>query len=277
MKNAEIAAFLKGHVGLFADFAHARLRELVEGSRVASFEANEAIVNYGAHATHLGVVLAGVAAASVVGRWGTPMTLGRFEPGGTFGEMALMTGDRMPADIVAESPCEVLLVPVSLFQAVIVAQPGAVQQISRTIADRFKTLLADTSTASAALAESPDPYGLKLKGERPEKILVINCGSSSLKYSFYDTADEARQARGQVERIGLSGTRHVHHGARGETKTELPQAGFPEAFAAMVAALTAKETGVIGKETEVTVVAHRVVHGGERFTESTVIDEDVLA
>jgi acetate kinase len=54
-----------------------------------------------------------------------------------------------------------------------------------------------------------DPYGLTLKGERPEKILVINCGSSSLKYSFYDTANEARQARGLVERIGLGGTRLV--------------------------------------------------------------------
>ena len=274
---AEIVGFLKSRVGLFADFAEERLRELVAGSTVASFEANEAIVHYGAPATHLGVVVGGVAAASVIGRWGTRLTLGRFEAGGTFGEMALMTGDRMPADIVAESPCEVLLVPVSLFQSVIVAQPGAVQHISRTIAERFKTLIADPSAANAALAQSPDPYGLKLKGERPEKILVVNCGSSSLKYSFYDTTDEARHARGQVERIGLAGTRHVHHGPRGDTKTELPEGGFAEAFAAMVAALTAKDGGVIAKKTEVTVVAHRVVHGGERFTESTVIDDDVLA
>jgi acetate kinase len=275
--NADIVAFLKANVGLFADFADERLRELVDGSTVASFEANEAIASYGSHATHLGVVLAGVAAASVVGRWGTRMTLGRFEPGSTFGEMALMTGDRILADLVAESPCEVLLVPVSLFQSVIVAQPGAVQRISRTIAERFKTLLADPSTASVALAESPDPYGLRLEGERPESILVVNCGSSSLKYSFYDTADESRRAHGQIERIGLPGTRHVHHGPRGETETELPQGGFSQAFAAMVAALTAKESGVIAKTSAVTVVAHRVVHGGERFTEATVIDAEVLA
>jgi acetate kinase len=275
--NAEIVAFLKSHVSLFADFADERLRELVEGSTVVSFEANEAIVHYGAPAAHLGVVLSGEAAASVVGRWGTRLTLGRFEPGGTFGEMALMTGDRMLADIVAESSTEVLLVPVSLFQSVIVAQPGAVQHISRTIADRFKTLVADPSTATAALTQSADPYGLTLKGERREKIVVVNCGSSSLKYAFYDTADETHGARGEVERIGLPGTRHVHHGARGEVKADLPQGGFPEALAAMVAALTAKDGGVIDKKAEVTVVAHRVVHGGERFTESTVIDADVLA
>jgi acetate kinase len=118
---------------------------------------------------------------------------------------------------------------------------------------------------------------LDLKGERPEKILVINCGSSSLKYSFYDTADESRHAHGQVERIGIDGTRLKHSGPKGEVKRELPQGGFAEAFKAMIAELTAKETGVIGAPSEVSVVAHRVVHGGEKFTEATLITDEVLA
>ena len=132
--------------------------------------------------------------------------------------MALMTGDAVLADFIAESRCEVLLIPVSLFQSVIVAEPGAVQQISRTIAERMKTVLTDPAKAAAALRKGDDPYGLKLKGERPEKILVINCGSSSLKYSFYDTADESRHARGLVERIGIDGTRLAHRGPKGEVK-----------------------------------------------------------
>jgi acetate kinase len=122
-----------------------------------------------------------------------------------------------------------------------------------------------------------DPYGLELRGERPEKILVINCGSSSLKYSFFDTADESRHANGQVERIGIDGTRLEHRGPKGEVKRELPRGGFVEAFKAMTAELTAKETGVIAGAGEVTVVAHRVVHGGEKFTEGTLITDEVLA
>ena len=285
--KSDIPAFLKAKIGLFAGFSEERLAQLVDGSLLQSFEANEAIVHYGAAAAHLGVVLNGTATASVLGAGGAQQTLGRFEAGGTFGEMALMTGDKMLADIVAESRCEVLLIPVSLFQSMIVTEPGAVQYISRTIADRFKALLTDPSAATAALVQSPDPYGLTLKGERPEKILVINCGSSSLKYSFYDTTDESRHARGLVERIGLAGTRHVYHGPKGELKRELPQGGSPakpgakpgfkEAFAAMIAALTSKETGVIGGAGEVSVVAHRVVHGGERFSEATVITDEVLA
>jgi acetate kinase len=80
-----------------------------------------------------------------------------------------------------------------------------------------------------------------------------------------------------VERIGIDGTRPAHRGPKGEVKRGLPQGGFAEAFKAMTAELTAKETGVIGGPAEVSVVAHRVVHGGEKFTEGTLITDEVLA
>ena len=273
----EVVQFLKVKVPLFAAFTAERLGGLVAGSRVESFEANEAIAHHGDEATHFGVVLSGTVSASVVGDGGTRQPLGQLNAGDTFGEMALMTGDAMPADLLATSRCEVLLIPVSLFQSAIVAEPGAVQQLSRTIAERMKAILSDPAKAAAALRKSEDPYGLKLKGGRSEKIVVINCGSSSLKYSFHDTTDECRHARGQVERIGIADTRLVHRGPKGEVKRELAQGGFAEAFKEMVAELTAKETGVIGGAGEVSVVAHRVVHGGEKFTEGTLITDDVLA
>jgi acetate kinase len=269
--------FLKQRSGMFIDFSDERLQQVVDGSRVGSFEANEAIAHQGAEATHFGVVLSGTVAASIQGNGSGRQPLGQLKAGDTFGEGALMTGNPLLADFIAESRCEVMLIPVSLFQSVIVAEPGAVQRISRTIAERAKMLIADPAKVAAALHKGDDPYGLKLKGERPEKILVINCGSSSLKYSFYDTADEARQARGQVERIGIDGTRLKHVGPKGEVKRELPKGSFAEAFKAMSAELTAKETGVIGGAGEVSLVVHRVVHGGEKFTEGTLITDEVLA
>ena len=271
------ATFLKQRVGVFQGFSEERLQALVNGSRVGSFEANEAIAHCGGEATHFGVVLSGAVAASILGDGGTRQILGRLQAGDTFNEMALMTGDPVLADFIAESRSEVLLIPVSVFQSSIVAEPAAVRHLSKTIAERMKTILADPAKAAAALRRGEDAYGLKLKGERPEKILVINCGSSSLKYSFYDTADESRHARGLVERIGIDGTRLVHRGPKGEAKRELPKGGFAEAFQAMVGELTAKETGVMVGAGEVSVVAHRVVHGGEKFTEGTLITDDVLA
>lgn len=271
------ADFLNRQVAVFKDFTADRLQLLVEGSRIESFEAKEAIAHQGAEATHFGVVLSGTVSASVLGDGGTRPTCGELKAGDTFGEMALMTGDVMAADFIAESRGEVLLIPVSLFQSVIVAEPGAVKLILRTIAERLKRVLAEPAKAAAALRTGDDPYGLKLKGERPEKILVINCGSSSLKYSFYDTTDESRHARGLVERLGLEGTRLGHRGPKGEVKRELPKGGFAQAFKAMIPELAAKETGVISGAGEVSVVAHRVVHGGEKFTEGTLITDEVLA
>jgi acetate kinase len=272
----DAGGFIKENVGLFKDFSAERINELVDGSVVRSFESNEAIAHQGSEATHLGVILSGTVAASAVID-GARQPLGQLKPGDTFGEAALMTGNPLLADFIAESPCEVLLIPVSLFQSMIVAEPGAVRHILRTIADRTKMVAADPAKTKAALQQDNDPYGLMLKGERPEKILVINVGSSSLKYSFYDTADESRQAKGLVERIGLDGTRLKHRGPKGEVKRELEKSDHAAAFKAMVVELTSKETGVINNAGEVSVVAHRVVHGGEKFTEATLITDELLA
>jgi acetate kinase len=272
----DTGAFIKERVALFKDFSEDRIEELVNGSVVRSFEANEAIAHQGAEATQFGVVLSGTVAASALSD-GTRQQLGNLKAGETFGEAALMTGNPSLADFIAESHCEVLLIPVSLFQSIIVAEPRAVRQITRTIADRAKMLAADPAKIKAALQQDNDPYGLKLKGERPEKILVINVGSSSLKYSFYDTADGSRQAKGLIERIGLEGTQLKHHGPKGkEVKRALEKGDHTAAFKAMVTELTSKETGVISAPGEVSVVAHRVVHGGEKFTEATFLTDELL-
>jgi acetate kinase len=271
----DTSSFIKERVGLFKDFSDERIKELIDGSTVRSFEANEAIAHQGAEATHFGVVLSGTVAVSAV-TGGKPQSLGQFKAGDTFGEGALMSGDPLIADIIAESHCEVLLIPVWVFQSVIVAQPGAVRKISRTIADRTKMLAADPAKMKAALQQDNDPYGLNFKGERPEKVLVINVGSSSLKYSFYDTTDDSRQAKGLVERIGLESTRLKHDGPKGEVKRDLKKGDHAAAFKAMIAELTSKETGVISNPGEVSVVAHRVVHGGEKFTEATLLTDELI-
>src|SRR5262245_46389852 len=124
----EVVRFLRSKVPLFADFPEDRLGEIVGGSRVRSFEANEALAHHGADATHFCIVLSGSVAASVLGDGGERRELGRLQSGDTFGEMALMTGDKLLADFIAEARSEVLFVPVALFQSTIVASPGAVQR-----------------------------------------------------------------------------------------------------------------------------------------------------
>ena len=218
MKNPQLIEFLKQRVGLCKHFADDRLDQLVKESRVVSYEPNEAVVEFGEDAGFLGVLLEGDLAVSVLGDGGQRQVIGRFKAGDTFGEMALMSGDKTMADFIAETRCQVLRIPVAVFQSVIMTDPRAVQHISKTIADRFKQVMADPAKAAAAFRQSDDPYGLRLKGERPEKILVINSGSSSLKYSFFDTANEPNTARGLVERIGAE--RHPPGPSRAARRSE---------------------------------------------------------
>src|SRR5579871_4856606 len=126
-------AFLKTSVALFADFTDAQREELANGSRVVVYAPGEAIVQAGDEVHFLGVILEGEVTASVPTPDGGQQLLGRLSPGGTFGEMALMTGDPMVADLVAETRARVMLLPLTLFQSHIMAEPRAVQQISRTI------------------------------------------------------------------------------------------------------------------------------------------------
>ena len=272
----QILKFLKTRVSLFEHISDNRLADILLGSRVLSYESNEAVVRFGEEAGFLGVLLEGKLSVSVVADEGLRKEIRQFNAGDTFGEMALMSGDKTMVDIIAETRCQVLRIPVTLVQSVIMTEPNALQYMSKTIVERFKQVSADPDKAAAAFRENPDPYGLQLKGERPEKILVINCGSSSLKYTFFDTENESNTARGQVERIGMAGTNLTHRGPSGEVKRDLAGGGYEEAFGAILKELTGADNGVIQDPSGITVVGHRMVHGGERFSEAIVIDDKIL-
>lgn len=275
--NATDLAFLKGNVSLLASFPEAKLEELANGSRVEFLEPRQTIVHAGDEVHFLGVLLEGTLAAYAPNTDGDLQFLGKLGPGETFCEMGLMTGDPAIADVVAETRCRVMLVPLTLFQSHIMAEPRAVQQISKTIGGRLQQVMRDPAKA-AAITRKEDVSGLlELKSERPERILVLNCGSSSLKYTFFDTEKPDQSARGLIERIGTSGTRLVQRGAKGELTRDLPQGGYAEAFAAMLVALSDKDAGAIREASAISVVGHRVVHGGEKFTNAVLIDDTVLA
>jgi len=109
------------------------------------------------------------------------------------------------------------------------------------------------------------------------KILVLNAGSSSLKYQLMDSNTEDVLAQGLVERIGVKG-KADHSWTIGDKKSSenLSLANHEEALQAAIAALSAEDGGVIQDLEDISAVGHRVVHGGEYFSESVAIDEDVL-
>lgn len=108
-------------------------------------------------------------------------------------------------------------------------------------------------------------------------ILVINCGSSSLKFQLINSESEEVIAKGLCERIGIDGSRMVYTPKGGEKQiTVSPMADHTSAIQMVLSALTNEKTGVVKDLSEIGAVGHRIVHGGEKFASSTVIDEEVL-
>ncbi len=108
------------------------------------------------------------------------------------------------------------------------------------------------------------------------KILVINCGSSSLKFQLIDSETEKVLGKGICERIGIDGRIVFTPGDGNKITNDTAIPDHNRAIELVIEALTNKETGVIGSLDEIGAVGHRIVHGGEKFTKSVVIDEDVI-
>lgn len=108
-------------------------------------------------------------------------------------------------------------------------------------------------------------------------ILVINCGSSSLKYQLIDMKDESVLAKGLVERIGIEGSVLKHEVPNHDkVKIEQPIKDHEVALKLVIDALLNKEYGAVKDLSEINAVGHRVVHGGEEFAKSVLIDEKVI-
>ena len=107
-------------------------------------------------------------------------------------------------------------------------------------------------------------------------VLVINCGSSSLKYQLINMDDESLIAKGTIERIGIEGSNLVQKVAGRENYVvKKPIKDHVEAANIMFSTLTDSQNGVIKSLDEISAIGHRVLHGGIKLTESTVVDENV--
>ena len=108
-------------------------------------------------------------------------------------------------------------------------------------------------------------------------VLVINCGSSSLKYQLIDSETEAVLAKGLCERIGIDGRLVYQKTGCDKEVTDAAMPTHKQAIQMVLDALVNPTTGAIASLAEVDAVGHRVVHGGEKFTESALVTDEVLA
>jgi acetate kinase len=110
------------------------------------------------------------------------------------------------------------------------------------------------------------------------KILVLNCGSSSVKYQFVDTATDISLAKGMVARIGMAGSvvTHKPHD-RHEIKVSAEILDHIQAVEYVITMLMSPNHGVIANKSEIDAVGHRVVHGGEEFSDSVLVTDELMS
>ena len=111
------------------------------------------------------------------------------------------------------------------------------------------------------------------------KVLVLNCGSSSLKYQLVDMDNEAVLCKGLVERIGIEGSilKHEKDGMEGKHIVQEPMKDHKDAIGHVLSAVADSKVGAVKEMSEIDAVGHRIVHGGEKFASSAVLTDEVIA
>ncbi|MBN1771361.1 MAG: acetate/propionate family kinase [Deltaproteobacteria bacterium] len=260
-------------MSLFRSFDEPSLRELVDCSTVAEAADGALLIEYGHAGEYLGVLLEGRAAVRRPSAepGGPSVELGTLGPGDYFGEMALLTGEVTTAEVAARGPCRYLRIPEAVYGRTLAANPTAVAELAKSMAARLRQRWLDPAqrhVAADAWDRARDPYRLDpgaALGDR--RVLVLNCGSSSVKYCLFDGPDPERQLRGLVERIGLEGSRHRRRGPDGE---HAEPAAAPDHAAALELVFA-----TLGTDRKVDVVGHRVAHGGDRYAAAARVDDEV--
>ncbi|MGD8463282.1 MAG: acetate/propionate family kinase [Anaerolineae bacterium] len=264
---------------IFADLPEQILQEILQSAEMAPYAPGEVIVPFGQPFTFFGLLVEGEANAYLTGQEGDLHSIETLTKGSTIGEMSLLTGLSSPVDLIATTPCRVLMMPADLFHTWVQAEPKTLQRFSKSIARRSTVIEQERQRLRQQVAEEradADPYGLGLTPDDPQRLLVLNLRTGSLKYRFFDTDDESRNVEGQVEWIGEARCTQTHATTNGEYTFQLGELDHRRALEAALDRMVDPEIGVLDSLDEITAVGHRVVHGADKYSSPVVIDEAVL-
>jgi acetate kinase len=255
------------------------VQAIEEQAEIAPYAPGEVIVSAGQPFTFFGFLLEGEVVAYLGEDQGELRSIETLQKGSFFGEMSLMTGLQSAVDMIATAPSRVLLIPEDIFQDWIRADPAALQTFSKSIARRSTRIEHEQQDIAHLLGEQAadqDPYGLSLTPDEPQKLLVLNLRTGSLKYRYFDTDDDSRHVEGQVEWIGEARCLQTHARGDREYRFELGPVNHRQALQALLDRLIDPDIGVMDSLEEITAIGHRVVHGGDKYSNAVLIDDQVL-
>ena len=264
-----VATLLQAHP-LFATFTPEELAEAVRAGTDVTYEPGDVCIARGDSGEIFGVLVSGrLEAARGLGTLEREH-LGFVEPEECFGEMSMLTRSQSHTDVVALTRSEGVVFLQEAIAPLLARNREAIQFLTRLMARR----LAPVQTAQKVARTVLPSYSLG--AYTPMRILALSCRMNDLRYSYYDTTSEKPRARGEVRGVGQAEAVHVHYGTkRGREEHPLVAATHEAAIAAVLATLTAPAAGLLAGAAELSVVGHRVIHGGTRYNAPTLVDDEV--
>ena len=272
MSDIDLKQYFLEQVPLFSSFSAEKIEEILTRSRLATFEGNEAMLETGDETQHFGVMISGHAEVSTSDNTGSRHVVAQLGPGDVFGVMALLTAEKIAADVIAGNRCFVLLVPQTVFASHILANPKAVAYLSRQLAERTRAM-----TASEKAEQLGGSGLLALHSAQAGKVVALNVGLQQIHFGIYDTRESGADILGVVE---AADTPAAHLTVRvGPQQKTLQCSEFR--LSGLFAAIT-EATALLGQAftfhpADVVAIGHRVVHGGNRFASAVVITPEVIA
>ncbi len=271
----DILRFLAS-VDILADLNSDEIKILAEAAQYLEYPDGAEVIKLGDIGRFLWIVYDGEVEVILPGANGGEDVIASLERGSVFGEMSIMTGEPAIATVRVSRKAGLVKILREPFSRIIATNPKTLSKVAKIITRR---LMEDEKHAEeserklAAFRENEDPYDLNFSSvAEPMRILVINCGSSSLKYALYDTESRSSSMAGTVERIG-SGTA-LHRICTANARSDVPVPDVATAEDAM-RVMMSTVTG-FGEGNNIDAVGHRVVHGGARFSNSEQISGEVI-
>ena len=276
----ELRGFLKS-IEIISDLPDEDINLIAENAHLLDFPDGAVVIGRGELGRFLWIIYEGEMEVLLTEDNGNKRTLATLERAQVFGEMSLLTGEPAVLDVIATGAARLLRIPREIFSRIIAGNPKTLGKFTRLVTKRM--LRNEQDDARIRLKniykENEDPYDLNFSSVAdPLKILTVNCGSSSLKYTLFDTTKNEPVMEGLIEKIGSGDASHVIRTT--ETKKEQPAKNImviEDAFRMMVATVTDKAYTGISDLGEIRAVGHRVVHGGAKFPVAVLINDEVSA
>lgn len=275
----DLHRFLKD-IDLLSDLAEDELTLLTDNVQLLEFPDGDPIVKRGEISRFLWVVYDGEVDVTLTDAYGAQKTIASLERGHIFGEMSIMTGDPAAMDVVAGHAVSLLKIPREVFSRIIAGNPKTLSKFTRLITKRLLQNEQEEAKKRQqdAHRETDDPYDLNFTSvSEPMKILTVNCGSSSLKFTLFDTKKSMPIVEGLIEKVGSGDASYSIRTP--ETKKDLAAKevmNIEQAFGMMISTLRDNAYSGLTDLGEIKAVGHRIVHGGARFPNSVIVDDDVM-